>query len=143
MLTFCNISLVIWTGAITSARLRVKYRRFKNVIQDAPQKCLLNLSAQSTLNLEELPFLTKTTNLMLKINTQNTVNRAYICSYRQYLCSENTVQGLVRFSLFGDNLEGLDSSGSVYHTLGVMQTKPYTGNWCTGLSIPSSGWLGA
>ena len=34
------------------------------------------------------------------------------CSDRQYLCSENTVQGLVRFSIFGDNLKGLVSSGS-------------------------------
>ena len=51
-----------------------------------------------------------TSNLMLKIYTPNTVNRAFIwlklvsVVIRQYLCSENTVQGLVRFSIFGDNL---------------------------------------
>jgi hypothetical protein len=44
--------------------------------------------------------------------------------FRQYLCSENTVQGLVIFSLFGDNLKGLVSSGLdkvKLSTIGILQ----------------------
>ena len=50
-----------------------------------------------------------TTNLMLKIYTPNTVNRAYIWLKQvsvviDNICVSGSVQGLVRFSIFEENL---------------------------------------